>query len=114
VTHLLYAYRVLLTGIHLMQAGEVVANIAVLNERFGIREVDELVARKREGAERMLLDERDLAAHGSLLDRLEAKLDEAHGASRLAEEATTAAALEDFVIRLRLDAHRERAGDVSP
>lgn len=113
VKHLLYAYRVLLTGIHLMQAGEVVANIAVLNERFGIREVDELVARKREGAERMLLDERDLAAHSSLLDRLEAKLDEAHGASRLPEEATTAAALEDFVVRLRLDAHRERAGDVS-
>src|SRR5690606_5570142 len=92
VKHLLDAYRVLLTGIHLMRAGEVVANIAVLNERFGIREVDELVTRKREGAESMLLDERDLAAHGSSLDRLEAKLDEAHGASRLPEEATTAAA----------------------
>jgi hypothetical protein len=94
-----------------MQAGEVVANIAVLNERFGIHEVDELVARKREGAEKMLLDQRDRAAHGVLLDRLEAKLDEAHVASRLPEEATTAAALGDFVIRLRLVAHRESAGD---
>lgn len=112
VKHLLYAYRVLLTGIHLMQAGEVVANIAVLNERFRIPEIDELVARKREGAEKMLLDQHDLAIHGSLLDRLEAKLDEAHGASRLPDVATTAAELEDFVIRLRLDAHRMRAGDV--
>lgn len=111
VKHLLYAYRVLLTGIHLMQAGEVVANIAVLNERFRIREIDELVIRKREGAEKMLLDERDLATHGSLLDRLEAELDEAQGASKLPEAATTAAALEDFVIRLRLDAHRNRTGD---
>jgi predicted nucleotidyltransferase len=34
VKHLLYAYRVLLTGIHLMQTGEVVANLVVLNERF--------------------------------------------------------------------------------
>ncbi len=37
VKHLLYAYRVLLTGIHLMQTGEVVANILVLNERFRLR-----------------------------------------------------------------------------
>lgn len=113
VKHLLYAYRVMLTGIHLMQAGEVVANIAVLNERFRIAEIDELVARKREGAEKMLLDGRDLTVHGSLLDRLEAKLEEAHAASRLPESATTTAALEDFVIRLRLDAHRTRKGDVS-
>jgi predicted nucleotidyltransferase len=113
VKHLLYAYRVLLTGIHLMQAGEVVANISVLNARFGIGEVDELVARKREGAEKMLLDERDLAAHARLLDRLEAKLDEAHAVSRLPEAATTAAALEDLVIRLRLTRIDREAGDVS-
>ena len=104
VKHLLYAYRVLLTGIHLMQTGEVVANIATLNERFRIREIDELVARKRDGAEKMLLDERDLTTHASLLDQLEAKLEEAHHVSELPETATTHAALEDLVIRLRLDA----------
>jgi len=106
VKHLLYAYRVLLTGIHLMQAGEVVANITVLNERFRIPEIDDLVSRKREGAEKMLLDEHDLATHGSLLDRLELELGDAQAASRLPETATTAAALDDFVIRLRLDAYR--------
>lgn len=113
VKHLLYAYRVLLTGIHLMQTGEVIANIAVLNERFRIREIDDLVARKREGAEKMLLNERDLAIHESLLDRLEAKLEDAHGVSRLPEVATTAAALEDFVIRLRLDTCRSTASNGS-
>lgn len=73
VNHLLYAYRVLLTGIHLMETGEVVANIQVLNERFRLAEIDELVARKRAGAEKMALDERDMDEHGGLLDRLEAK-----------------------------------------
>lgn len=104
VKHLLYAFRVLLTGIHLMQTGEVVANIQVLNERFRLAEVDELVARKRAGAEKMQLDPRELELHGALLDRLEAELQAAHDASRLPDEPTATAALEDFVVRLRLAA----------
>jgi predicted nucleotidyltransferase len=108
VKHLLYAYRVLLTGTHLMQTGEVVANIAVLNERFRIAEIDELVARKRAGAEKLHLDDHELAAHAALLDRLEATLQEAYDASYLPDEAKSAAALEDFVVRLRLDAARAR------
>lgn len=107
VKHLLYAYRVLLTGIHLMETGEVVANIQVLNERFRFAEIDELVARKRAGAEKMALDERDMEEHGGLLDRLEAKLQAAHDASQLPDEPTSVAALRDFVVRLRLDATAE-------
>jgi predicted nucleotidyltransferase len=102
VKHLLYAYRVLLTGVHLMQTGEVVANIQVLNERFRFAEIDELVARKRTGAEKMALDDRDLDQHRGLLDRLETRLQEAHDASQLPDEPTSAAALQDFVVRLRL------------
>lgn len=102
VKHLLYAYRVLLTGIHLMEAGEVVANIQVLNDRFGFAEVDELVARKRGGTEKMALADHERVQHGDLLDRLEAKLQEAHEASKLPDEPTTVAALQDFVVRLRL------------
>lgn len=113
VKHLLYAYRVLLTGIHLMQTGEVVANVTVLNERFHFAEIDELVIRKREGAEKMRLNEHDFAIHNGLLDRLEAKLEDAHQASRLPEGATTVAGLEDFVIRLRLDSLRLGESDVS-
>lgn len=100
--HLLYAYRVLLTGIHLMRTSEVVSNLVMLNQLFGITEVDELVARKRAGAETMQLEERDLAVHAPLLDRLESLLVEAHAKSDLPGEPTTAAALEDFVVRLRL------------
>ncbi|MDF3068868.1 MAG: hypothetical protein K0R38_4469 [Polyangiaceae bacterium] len=106
VKHLLYAYRVLLTGIHLMQTGEVIANIQILNEQFRLSEIDELVARKRNGAEKMALEERDHVRHGELLDRLEKRLMEAFDTSQLPEEPATAAALERFVVKLRLDAAR--------
>lgn len=112
VKHLLYAYRVLLTGVHLMQTGEVIANITVLNERFRLSAIDELVVRKREGAEKMRLDERDLSTHAGLLDRLEADLQQAHAASRLPESATTVDALEDLVVRLRLDTLGQARHDV--
>lgn len=105
VKHLLYAYRVLLTGTHFMQAGEVIANIQVLNERFRIAEIEELVARKRGGAEKMPLDDRELDHHGAVLDRLEAALQAAHDASQLPDEPTSTRALDDFVIRLRLPPH---------
>lgn len=102
VKHLLYAYRVLLTGIHLMQTGDVVSNITVLNQRFRIAEIDELAARKRSGGEKMRLEDDDLSHHSAILDRLEQTLRDAHDASTLPDEPTTAAALDDFVVRLRL------------
>lgn len=102
VKHLLYAYRVLLTGIHLMRTKQIVANLGDLNAEFRIKEIEELVARKRAGAEKMLLTDRDIIQHTVLLDRLEASLQQTHEASHLPDEATSTAALEDFVVRLRL------------
>ena len=104
VKHLLYAYRVLLTGIHLMQTGEVVANLPVLNERFRDPVVEELMARKRAGAEYMLLGEHELADHVKRLAGLDEELQRAQEASQLPEEPTTAAALDAFVVELRLRA----------
>jgi hypothetical protein len=103
VKHLLYAYRVLLTGIHLMRTGEVVANITVLNDGFRLGPVAELVQRKREGGEQMRLEAAEIVAHDEVLDALETALAEAHATSGLPEEPTTSRALEDFVIRLRLE-----------
>jgi len=102
VKHLLYAYRVFLSGIHLMRTGEVEANLHVLNEAFNLEPIRELVARKRAGSEKMALVESEIALHDAILDRLEAELSEAHAASHLPEEPTTKAALDAFVIRLRL------------
>jgi predicted nucleotidyltransferase len=102
VKHLLYAYRVLLTGIHLMRSGEVISNTITLNDRFRIAAIDELVERKRAGAEKVALEDSDLATHAPLLDDLEAKLSAAHEASKLPEKPTTTKALDDFVVSLRL------------
>src|SRR5947209_13580537 len=52
VKPLLYVYRVLLTGIHLMRTGEVEANVVRLNaDHFQLAHVDDLVRRKLAGPE---------------------------------------------------------------
>jgi predicted nucleotidyltransferase len=103
VKHLLYAYRVLLSGIHLMHTGEVVANITSLREHYRLPEVEELVRRKQEGAEVMPLSPGDITTHDRYLDTLEQRLEEAHQKSSLPLEPRTTQALEDFVIRLRVE-----------
>ena len=45
VKPLLYVYRVLLTGIHLMRAGEVQANLRTLNETARLPYIAELIER---------------------------------------------------------------------
>jgi predicted nucleotidyltransferase len=105
VKHLLYAYRVLLTGIHLMRAGEVEANVLRLAELLDEPDVADLVERKRSASERMVLEPGEVAHHDVRLDRLEETLATAHASSGLPDEPTSRAALEDFVIRLRLETH---------
>ena len=55
VKPLLYVYRVLLTGIHLMRTGEVEANLVMLNEDFRLPDIADLVARKLAGPEKSKL-----------------------------------------------------------
>src|SRR5437016_7284126 len=70
VKPLLYVYRVLLTGIHLVQTGAVEANLVRLNEAAGLPYLDELIQRKVAGAEKERLTEADLKVHRSEYDRL--------------------------------------------
>src|SRR5256885_10342048 len=51
VKPLLYVYRVLLTGIHLMQTGMVEANLGRLNESFKLAYIPELIERKVSGTD---------------------------------------------------------------
>ena len=102
VKPLLYVYRVLLTGIHLMRTGEVEANLVTLNERFRLPYVPDLVARKLAGPEQSALGDADFSFHRAEYERLRAALEDAHRASRLADAATARAALDDLLVRLRL------------
>lgn len=102
VKPLLYVYRVLLTGIHLMRTGEVEANLLRLNEAAKLPYLADLIQRKIAGAEKERLTEADFAFHRGEYDRLREKLQQAHEASILPESPRGSAALHELLVRLRL------------
>jgi predicted nucleotidyltransferase len=101
---LLYTFRVLLTGAHLMRTGEVVADLpTLLAAEPGLSYVADFVVAKAE------------AEHGALPDRagvpdrigddvaaLHDALDVAQQQSRLPERPSAGPALHDLLVRLRL------------
>jgi predicted nucleotidyltransferase len=101
VKPLLYVYRVLLTGIHLMRTGEVEANVLRLNEAFQLSHVNDLVRRKLAGPEQSMLADDHLAFHRGEYERLRGVLQAAHEGSTLPEAASAKPALNDLLIRLR-------------
>ncbi len=99
---LLYVYRVLLTGIHLMNTGEVEANLVTLNDgEFHLRHVADLVARKRGGAEQGTLADDDVAFHEGEFHRLLAELEAAAERSSLPELPAGRADLNELLLSLR-------------
>jgi predicted nucleotidyltransferase len=103
VKPLLYVYRVLLTGIHLMRSGVVNANLLELNEEAGLPYIAELITRKQSG-ENTTLDDADMAFHQREYQRLRGELQAAHDASQLPELPSdeTRKALNDLLVRVRL------------
>jgi uncharacterized protein len=121
VKPLLYVYRVLLTGIRLLRAGEVEANLVRLNEAFRLPQLPDLIARKVAGPERSALDEADVPFHQQEHERLVAEREDSAGRSALPEAPTARAALPDLLVRLRMggpekeqEAGRPQAGPPTP
>ncbi len=98
---ILYAYRVLMTGIHLLRTGEVEANLLRLKEHFGLGFLDGLVARKV-GGEDTSADDLNWSFHEARLTELEAQLDQAFADSPLPEDRDRMA-VSEFLVRLRLE-----------
>ncbi|ACZ86820.1 nucleotidyltransferase domain-containing protein [Streptosporangium roseum] len=109
---LLYTFRVLLTGIHLMRTGLLVADLTLLTGLVAGAPpyLADLMAAKRSaehgptppgapGAVRLAHD----------VARLTAELEEARDASHLPDAATSAGVLNDLVVRTRLSARASRA-----
>ena len=96
---LLYAYRVALTGVHLLETGEVQTHLPTLNERFGLSFVPELIARKA-SAEFGTLTALDVAFHTEQLDEWERRLNAAYEASTLPTEPP-AEELNQFLLEIR-------------
>ena len=95
---LLYAYRVLLTGIHLLDTGVVEANLRTLNERFELPFDAELIASKT--AEK-IAPPLDWEFHAAELDRWESRLDQAFKESKLPESCDKAA-VNQLLIEIRM------------
>ena len=102
---LLYVFRVLLSGIHMMRTGEVNANLPDCNAALGAERltwVDELIALKVEGREQQTLSERDLAFYGREYYRLREQLTGEAERSTLPVATTAKAAMADLLRRIRV------------
>ncbi|MCD4726660.1 MAG: nucleotidyltransferase domain-containing protein [Pirellulales bacterium] len=97
---LLYAYRVLMTGIHLLKTGEIEANLPRLNERFHFPFLDELMERKISGENTSIAD-LNWHFHESQLSKLEAALDSAFEESSLPTDPDRKT-ISEYLVRLRL------------
>ena len=103
VKPLLYVYRVLLTGIHLMQTGEIEPNLVKLNQKFGLGKIDELISIKIAGVEKSETGSIDLEFHQAAFTRLLAELEKEHDRSHLPTDPTAKPALNDLLLRVRLN-----------
>ena len=107
VKPLLYVYRVLLTGIHLMKTGLVEANLVRLNEDAKLPYIHDLIARKMGGPELGRLDAADLRFHQAEYERLRLELQSAYEQSKLPEVSSATARLNDLLVRIRLNGRRQ-------
>ncbi|MFH8774659.1 DNA polymerase beta superfamily protein [Streptomyces sp. NPDC017958] len=97
---LLYTFRVLLTGVHLMRSGEVQAHLPTLLELVDAPGyLTELIAAKAE-REHRTADIEHVRVEADV-ERLHAVLDAAQAASALPDAPSAYDALHDFVVRVR-------------
>ncbi len=96
---LLYAYRVLLSGIHLLRSGEVEAHLPRLAQEYRRPFLNELIAQKVE--EKGPVRDLDWNFHDAQLRDLEGLLDEAYRQSSLPEERDRQA-VHRFLVDCRL------------
>jgi len=107
VKPLLYVYRVLLTGIHIMRTGKIEANLVNLLtqfEEFKLAHISDLIALKLTGHEKITLPATTttLECHQQQCDRLKSELIAASDLNTLPEYPSGQAALHDLLLRLRL------------
>lgn len=102
VKPLLYTFRVLLTGIHLMKTGEIEANLELLNQSAKLSYLDELIDRKRTGVEKETLQKADIEFYQSEYNRLTKELEACYEASSLPDMPTGRDAINSLLVRLRL------------
>lgn len=102
VKPLLYVFRVLLTGIHLMRTGEVLSNLSILNQEFRLGFIDDMLDFKLAGEEKGRLDEPRLDLMEKEYRRMLGTLEIEGERSSLPPEPSSAGGLHDLLVRVRL------------
>ncbi len=102
VKPVLYAYRVLMTGIHLLRTGEVEANLLRLNQEHGLAFLGDLITQK---ATEQATVELDWDFHAGRLAELEGQLDQAFAESKLPEDRDREA-VNELLLRVRFEVCR--------
>jgi len=102
VKPLLYTFRVLLTGIHLMRSGQVEANLGLLNDMYKLPFIPDLIARKLQGAEQQTIQLCEAQQFHRQFDDLRTRLLEEASRSPLPDSPTVQAELNDLLVRVRL------------
>lgn len=100
VKRLLYVLRTATTGLHLLQTGEVVPDLSLLADRYGLGEARALIDLKRAGEAAALPPEVE-AQWTARVDALFAALDEARARSPLPEEPTHVDEIDAWLVELR-------------
>lgn len=99
---LLYVYRVLLTGLHLMRTGLIEANLRTLNLDAKLSYVDDLIALKTSTKEKQTLGDDAFAFHEREYHRLVGELEAAMQTSSLPDAPSAREGLNDLLVRVRM------------
>ena len=100
---LLSAYRVGLTGLTMLDTGDVETNLLVLAQKCGFDGVEELVARIRVELPGGVADRFLVEQHESALERLQTQLVASEARSQLPPHSTNADELNDWLVERRLE-----------
>jgi len=98
---LLYTYRTLLTGIHLMKTGQIESNLLNLNAVYQLPYIPDLIEAKLAGDEKGILPEADFTFHEGEYQRLTEVLRQSQADSHLPEHPGGKEKLNDLLIRIR-------------
>lgn len=100
--HALYVFRILFTGLYLMETGIVNSNIIQLNQKYKLSFIEDLVAQKKEQSESCALIGLDKDVLLKTKIQLLNKLQQAMHSSKLPAEPSGEKDLNEFLIRIRL------------
>ncbi|PCJ19387.1 MAG: nucleotidyltransferase [Candidatus Cloacimonadota bacterium] len=98
---LLYCFRVLFTGIHLMKTGLVEANLINLNKELNLSYINDLIEQKLNGDEKGYLDTNDFSFFEKEAKKYENILILEGELSKLPDKPNCKAQLNDLLLRIR-------------